>query len=284
MMFAACSSEDSTLQNMEKVPIRFTAKIQSLIPSIGTRVAEGTTGILNNEFPEGAEISVGFGDPYISDAVLKNTSGTWSYTGTPLNYAVNRSTVFAYYPKLSSTVTSIIRGSYSTPDDQSLIDNYKKADVLAATADVSTPSSNPIELSFMHICAKVVVKLSASTTPSDYEIKMKGINKLTMYNGASLSSISNGPGEVTLGKYSSAGQTAIIIPQQVAENTVLFEVSKGEIKYSFTTSSSITFKAGYKYTFNLTFEDTEISFGNIIMCAWETDSENSKIGGDLVKN
>ncbi len=284
MMFAACSSEDSTPQNVEKVPIRFTAKIQSLIPSIGTRVAEGTAGILNNEFPEGAEITVGFGDGYSSDAVIKNTSGTWSYTTTPLNYPFNSTTVYALYPKLTSPIANVARSSYNTPADQSLIDNYKKADVLGATADVSTPSSNPIELSFKHICAKVVVNLSASTTPSDYVIKMKGINLVTMYSGASLMSSSYGPGEVTLGKYSSAGQTAIIIPQQVAENTVLFEVSKGETKYSFTTSSSITFKAGYKYTFNLTFEDTEISFGNIIMGAWETDSENSTIGGDLVKN
>ena len=44
-MFAACSSDEMQTEKAVGIPINFTANIQNLIPSVGTRVAAGTSGL-----------------------------------------------------------------------------------------------------------------------------------------------------------------------------------------------------------------------------------------------
>ncbi|MGN1157403.1 MAG: hypothetical protein ACI4TK_14600, partial [Agathobacter sp.] len=50
MMVVACSSDEPSTQKACGIPINFTTNIQNLIPSLGTRVAEGTSGMVTNTF------------------------------------------------------------------------------------------------------------------------------------------------------------------------------------------------------------------------------------------
>ncbi len=93
-----------------------------------------------------------------------------------------------------------------------------------------------------------------------------------------------GNNTITFGNYTSAGQTAIIIPQEVAASTVLFEVGTGDVTYTYTTQDAINFKAGYEYTFNLTFSQTAINLSDVSITDWSADPDKSDaISGDLEK-
>ena len=120
-MFTACSSDDTAPQNAERVPINFTANIQQLIPAAGTRVGADTEGLSITEFPEGAEITVGYYSSSTTDPVLQlNESGTWEYTGDKLYYPLSgSSTILGFYPKLTQPVGAFMHGSYNTPTNQS---------------------------------------------------------------------------------------------------------------------------------------------------------------------
>lgn len=288
-MFTACSSDDTAPQNAERVPINFTANIQQLIPSAGTRVGADTEGLSITEFPVGAEITVGYYSSGTTDPVLKlNESGTWEYTGNKLYYPLSGSaTVLGFYPKLTQSVGGLMHGYYNTPTNQSELASYLSADVIAAAATIANPTSEPVALNFKHLGAKIVVKLSGSSIPSTFTVKMKNIITTGMYTTSSDAvkiTKMYGSNSVTFGNYSSSGQTAIIIPQEVAASTALFEVGTGDVTYTYTTDDAITFNAGYEYTFNLTFSQTAINPGDITISGWGADpNESDPIDGNLAQ-
>ena len=286
-MFTACSSDDTAPQNAERVPINFTANIQQLIPSAGTRVSNGTTGLSFTEFADESEISVGF---YGSgNSVIKKTDGVWNYTGDKLYYPLDGAsqTVIGLYPKQSKSMGEVMHGYVSIPTDQSELSSYQSADIMGATATISAPTSEPVTLNFKHLGAKIVVKLSGSSISSTFSIKMKDIITTGTYgisSGVLKISKMYGNNTITFGNYTSAGQTAIIIPQEVAASTALFEVGTGDVTYTYTTTDAINFKAGYEYTFNLTFSQTAINLSDVSITDWSADPDKSDpILGDLEK-
>lgn len=288
-MFTACSSDDTAPQNAERVPINFTANIQQLIPSVSTRVSNGTSGLSFTEFADGSEITVGFTDTGGDAINIKKTDGTWDYTGTKLYYSLTGAskTVVGIYPKQTTSIGGLFHSSYTTPTNQSELANYQKADIMGASAAISNPSSDPVTLNFKHLGAKIVVKMTGSSIPSTFSVKMNNIKTSGIYS-ASGSNVyigyATGNSSVTFGNYIAAGQTAIIIPQEVAASTALFEVGTGDVTYTYTTTDAINFKAGYEYTFNLTFSQTAINLSDVSITDWSADPDKSDpILGDLVK-
>lgn len=83
-MLAACSNDEMQTEKAVGIPINFTANIQNLIPSVGTRVADGTPGMDITSFPEGTTIKVGSTASNYSgpdtDSNIKYSSGSWTYT------------------------------------------------------------------------------------------------------------------------------------------------------------------------------------------------------------
>ena len=287
-MLAACSSDEMQTEKAGGIPINFTANIQNLIPSAGTRVNAGTSGLSITEFTEGSEITVGYYSSSSIDPVLKFESGTWNYTGDKLYFPVNgTATVIGFYPKLTSAIGNVMHGQYSSPTNQSELSTYQSADVMAAAATISSPTSEPVNLTFKHLCAKIVVNISGSSIPSSFTVKMKNLITTGMYGiSGDVVRINKmyGASEVTLGNYSDSGQTGIIIPQNVEADTELIEVGAGDVKYTFVTSSAINFKAGYEYTFNLNLNKTAINPGDIAITNWEADPDHSNpIEGNLAQ-
>lgn len=288
MMFTACSSDDTTTQNAERVPINFTANIQQLIPAVGTRVSNGTSGLTFTEFAEGAAITIGYTNTTNVINLKKASDGTWNYTGDKLYYPLNGAsqTVVALYPNQTKSISDLWY-QYEVPTDQSELSNYQSADLMGAAATISTPTSEPIVLNFSHLGAKIVVNLSGGTIPSNFTIKMKNIIFRAMFKVTDgVVSLQNMPykRDYTFGNYTSAGQTAIIIPQEVAASTALFEVGTGDVTYTYTTTDAINFKAGYEYTFNLTFSQTAINLSDVSITDWSADPEKSDaISGNLAQ-
>lgn len=287
-MLAACSSDEMQTEKAGGIPINFTANIQNLIPSVGTRVDAGTSGLSITEFTEGSEITVGYYSSSGIDPVLKFESGTWNYTGDILYYPVNgAATVYGFYPKLTTGIGGVLHSYYNTPTNQSELSTYQSADVMVAAATISSPTSEPVNLTFKHLCAKIVVNISGSSIPSSFTVKMKNLITTGMYStSGDVVRINKmyGTNEVTLGNYSDSGQTGVIIPQNVEADTELIEVGAGDVKYTFVTSSAINFKEGYEYTFNLNLNKTAINPGDITITNWEADPDHSDpIEGNLAQ-
>lgn len=296
MMFAACSSDETPTQNAGGIPINFTANIQNLITSVGTRVT-GETGMVTTEFPTGSEIKVGFVDDYFgNDSYITNSSGSWTYTSTStkkyLPYNAASKQIAALYPAPSHSIFEMTsyRYSWTISSDQSSIDGYKSSDLLGAVATVTKENANAVVLSFKHLGSKVIVNVKDGTSNvSGYNITMKSIVKDlplgTDDNGFLFDFTSYSPikGPVIFGESSSTeGQAAIIIPQTIAQDVELFEVTKDGVTYTFTTTERITFKSGYSYTFDLKFENTEIGMGNVTISKdWEPDPDKPTIEGNL---
>ena len=285
-MFAACSNEEVTEQKLERIPIKFTAHIQNLIPSVGTRVAQGTSGMLTTNFPANSEIQVGYygNYEYSNDALITNATGSWGFKDNVLYLPLDENEVVlgAVYPPLSNnSIGNFLIGhnTYMTPDDQSSITDYNKADIIGAVAKVSSLTTGPVNLSFEHLSTKIIVKLVGIGDLSGYTIKMTNINKSGLIQGGSSgfthSHLPYNVGSTILGNYSSSGQSAIIVPQTISSNTDLFEVSNGDKTYIYTQTSDITFKKGYVYTFNLKFDGTAITVGTISMSGWGSDEDYS---------
>lgn len=286
----SCSGDDVSTQGVKGTPIKFTANIQAMAPSNGTRVGSNTSGIITDEFPVGSEISVGYVNSSVPP-ILKKTEEGWVYDDLELCYPLDGASqpIYAIYPTITKGIQSFIYGNYTCPTDQSQIADYQSADIMAATATVSTPSETPVSLTFKHLGAKINVNLISAATTYGYTITMKDILTKTIFSTSPLSLNSNPPGggtkeDVIFGSYTTNAQTAIIIPQKISANKVLFEVTKGSLTFTYTTSSEITFKAGNEYTFNLTFSQTSITPGDITVGGWTADPAQSEaIAGDLIQ-
>lgn len=285
MMFAACSSrDDATTLESERIPVTFTANIQQLIPSVGTRVAANTDGLSFDAFPDGTEIAVGFTDTGDMASIIQKTSGVWNYTGRKIYYPLGvEKSVFGVYPKISSPMGAFLTYPYSSPTNQTEVDNYKKADVMVAKATVSASNITPVQLQFKHLGAKITVNFSG-TVSNSFTLNMTNISTSASFDksGEEVKLVKkDGTNSITFGSCSNNGLTGIIIPQQIASGTKIFEASYGGEIYSYSTSSDITFKAGYEYTFNLSFSQTAITPSDITVGIWTADPEQSAINGTL---
>ena len=289
LMFAACSNEETPTQNLGGIPINFTANIQNLVASVGTRVADGTTGMVNTNFPENSQIQVAIKEYGSTDCYITNSSSTWEYTSTSekmyLPYNATSKTIGAFYPVPSTSTYQLLNnmGYFQVSSDQSDIDNYKSSDFLGAVATVTKENVGAVELNFKHLGSKVIVNVyNGSNRVSGYTITMKDVYRKATLDGSNnpikvLSQYLGDKGPVIFGvSSSSAGQAAIIIPQTINSGVALFEVTKDGVTYTFTTTESITLKSGYSYTFNLKFENTEIGFGSVIIgSGWGSDPDKS---------
>ena len=295
-MFAACSSEETPTQNSRGIPINFTANIQNLVPSVGTRVADETDGMVATSFPENSEIRIGEVSSGTTDSYITNSSGNWTYTSSSdkqyLPHDKDSKQIVALYPAPETSIYNMLyhMGWYQVSSDQSGIDSYKSSDLLGAVATVTKGNANAVDLSFKHIGAKVLVNVkNGSSNVSGYTITMKNIYTKCMLSVNSGSVFSTDPyvaqqnGTVIFGVSSSTeGQAAIIIPQKIAQDVALFDVTKDGVTYTFTTTEEIILRSGYSYTFDLKFENTEIDFDNITISSdWGPDPNKSTFEGTL---
>lgn len=174
--------------------------------------------------------------------------------------------------------------------DQSSIENYKSSDLLGAVVAVTKDNAESVNLNFKHLGAKVIVNVkNGSSNVDGYTITMKNVYRCVTMSATDdaisiLSSYQSDKGTVIFGESSSTtGQAAIIIPQTISSGTELFDVTKDGVTYTFTTTEEITLQSGRSYTFNLTFEDTEIGFGNVSISDWGPDPVKPTIEGDLAE-
>lgn len=227
---------------------------------------------------------------------------------------------YAFYPALSGESGYDIKfntSTFSVSTDQSSVDKYRKSDLMFGTnlwdestrqikSDApGTAKGNKVKLHFLHTLTKIIVKLDAGdgfdlSYLTDATIKLYGakpkadlsISKTTGITATVASSDNDAPGDgYNLGTYDSQGNAAIIIPQSIATGDKFIEITlsnnHGSSVYVYkledkddTQNSSMTFKAGTKYTYKL-----KLSAGSVVVVStdikpWE-DTAEIEGGADL---
>ena len=170
--------------------------------------------------------------------------------------------------------------------NQSKAEGIKASDHLYYSSNAVTPSENgTISIPFDHIMSKLEIKVTlrtqygASENPITSAIALSSATSAT-YSPTVATPWSN-PSDVldislcSSGSYSATGRTAtyeaILIPQNIAENTFGVKVKIGDKTYTWKSADAITFEGGKKYTLNLTLGKNELTLNTISVSSWKEE-------------
>ena len=168
--------------------------------------------------------------------------------------------------------------------NQSKAEGIKASDHLYYSSNAVKPSENgTISIPFNHIMSKLEIKVTlrtqygASENPITSAIAIGSATSAT-YSHAEATTWSNDNSAVSdislcpSGSYSAteriATYEAILIPQNISENTFGVKVTIGNKSYTWKSANAVTLEGGMKYTLNLTLGKDELTLNKISVSNW----------------
>lgn len=275
MAVVSCSSNDEETARSPYAgqELKFNVSVKGM-EGLSTRVADNSIGIINNSLPAGTQFSVfayngGWGD----EGTLKyNSDGTTSWVSDAIYYPpAPLISFYAISPAMSNIDSNIKSTGLTIQTDQSTIENYIKSDYLLYYQ--GSPISNPINIGFKHICAKIVVNIllepGLDIMKNIFTTKMKDISLTGVWSNRDGFKVKEGSSksDITFGGGSSS-TTAVIIPQTINSGAELFEFSYNSDVYKFNATETFNFVGGRTYTFNITIKNGEISSESVTVSGW----------------
>ena len=196
--------------------------------------------------------------------------------------ATGNITVKAATFSLSSASTTL-----NALTDQSTAEGIKASDHLYYSSNAVKPSENgTISIPFDHIMSKLEIKVTLRTQYGASETNP--ITSAIAFGSATSATYSptettpwSTPSDVSeiklcpSGSYSATGRTAtyeaILIPQNIAENTFGVKVKIGDKTYTWKSANAVTLEGGKKYTLNLTLGKNELTLNKISVSSWKEE-------------
>lgn len=176
--------------------------------------------------------------------------------------AVTNIDLYGYYPYGSPT--QVNAHAFEVRQDQSganAEDGYALSDFLWGKATNVAPTEQKIKIKFSHImaCANVILAEGDGFAEGEWEALDK---RVLAVNTTRTSTIDLATGVVTatgeaasegiVMKASSDGFRAVIVPQLVAANTALFDITIDGVSYRFKRNEAFTYAAGKQQRFTIT--------------------------------
>ena len=287
-LLASCAGEEEVTtpaDSLKGKPIN----VDVLVSDIKTRA-----GYDNTSLPKMFYLSIDQNDPKYdyTNVVMKYEGDTWVAYESDAENAEKKQllwdgsegnvTVTAATFSLSSASTTL-----NALTDQSTADGIKASDHLYYYSNAVKPSENgTISIPFDHIMSKLEITVTLrnqygtpETNPITSAIALGSATSAT-YSHAEETPWSNpsAVSDISLcssGSYSATGRTAtyeaILIPQNIAENTFGVKVTIGNKSYTWRSASAITFEGGKKYTLNLTLGKNELTLNTISVSNWNEE-------------
>ena len=172
--------------------------------------------------------------------------------------------------------------------NQSKAEGIKASDHLYYSSNAVKPSENgTISIPFDHIMSKLEIKVTlrnqygaSETNPITSAIALGSATSAT-YSHAGETPWSN-PSAVSdiklcsSGSYSAAERIAtyeaILIPQNISENTFGVKVTIGNKSYTWRSANAVTLEGGKKYTLNLTLGKDELTLNTLSVSNWNEET------------
>lgn len=209
---------------------------------------------------------------------------------------------YAFYPSTVSETTGDNTETFTVELKQATDDNYKKSDLMFGTNNYNTTvgddygkpienfegtkKGNQVPLYFKHQLSKIIVKMNTASFDAGFlneaTIKLYGAKKACTYKAGK-----NGITDITattdlgasefydLGTYDAAGNSGIIVPQTITNDTKFIEITtSGEepktYVYKIANENGMQFVGGNQYTYNIS-----LSGGNLVVVSVKIEEWNN---------
>ena len=284
-LFASCAGEEEVTtpaDSLKGKPIN----VDVLVSDIKTRAGYDTDNL-----PTKFYLTIDQNDTEYdyTNVVMKYEEGKWVAYASD---AADAPTVDMMWANATGTI-AVKAATFSLSDastplnaltDQSKAERIKASDHLYYSSNAVTPSENgTISIPFDHIMSKLEITV---TLRNQYGASENPITSAIAFGSATSATYS--PTEATLwsnynsavsdislcssGSYSAAERTAtyeaILIPQNIAENTFGVKVKIGNKSYTWRYANAVTLEGGKKYTLNLTLGKDELTLNTISVSNW----------------
>ena len=285
-LLMACSSDEGS-SAMEKQPIRLTGSIADATQS-ETRAATNLYDAFYGD--EEIDVSIYKGTAVnASNVIVKEnnvytiaTTGVMSYaSGLEPYFPMTTNgyvTIRASYPSNGSGATVAVTVAADQTDD----DDYKAGELLWASRNATrTSGTTPVNLTFHHRMAKIVVNLTSRNgvpiLPATVKLlQFQPTATLTKADGTVVAS--GTPIDIVM----STNGAAMVPPQTIAANTPIFEIvsAQGEIA-QYKSPTALQFKPDYVYTYDVQVDMRKIIIKTTITSWGSPDAENV-FTGDVI--
>lgn len=249
-VLTGCSAEETDEQIVMTTskPIILKAQMQTTRTindlqntDLSTAVTVGVFGLSD----ENTLLTNGDNAAYTTDG-----SGNLSTTGSAMNWPASASVnIYAYAPRQSAWSYGAEK-TFTVATDQSCDEGYLASDLLYAS-QTATSQTSAVNLGFSHMLARLALTVTAdaSTTLTDATVKIVGTKPstvLTLTDGT-INEATGTAQDITIGSgiNITAGQSqtlyAVVVPQTIAANATLIEVTAGSKvwKYHFTDAKTL---------------------------------------------
>ncbi len=250
ILMAGCTAEETDEQGIVENgrEIRMTASMQQMTRTasdlqdthLSQNVTLGVYGV-----SDGSTISNGDNAAYTTDG-----NGNLTASGSAMNWPASASVnIYAYAPRQSAWSYGAEK-TFTVAADQSSDEGYLASDLLYAS-QTATSQTSAVNLGFSHKLARLALTVTAdaSTTLTDATVKIVGTKPstvLTLADGT-ISEATGTAQDITIGSgiNITAGQSqtlyAVVVPQTIAANATLIEVTAGSKvwKYHFTDAKTL---------------------------------------------
>ena len=284
-LLASCAGEEEVTtpaDSLKGKPIN----VDVLVSDIKTRAGYDTENLPTKFYltidQEGAESDY-------TNVVMKYEEGKWvayESEGAAKKEMIWANATSTIAVKAATFSLSSASTTLKALTDQSKAEGIKASDHLYYSSNAVKPSENgTISIPFNHIMSKLEITVTlrtqygASENPITSAIAIGSATSAT-YSPTETTPWSN-PSAVSdiklcsSGSYSAAERTAtyeaILIPQNIAENTFGVKVTIGNKSYTWKSANAVTLEGGKKYTLNLTLGKDELTLNTISVSKWNED-------------
>lgn len=176
--------------------------------------------------------------------------------------------IYAYAPYVEDKQSTIENHRVEVHPDQSDLADYLGSDFLYAKVDDIALSDNAVNLSFENKLAKLIININKVDLLNGGDVDFEIINVATstgvnLYTG--VLSIPENIGSIKPFR-NQKGNTgfnyrleAILVPQKISANTLLFKLKLDGKEYCYTTKNDINFDSSMMYIYNITVDNNSLS-------------------------
>ena len=269
----ACSKEEITPADEQKIPINISVG-QSTRANDTAFAANDEVGIFVVNYTQETPGALAASGNQVDNAKFTYNGSTWT-PDAPI-YWKDKNTAadfYAYYPYAESANTAA--HPFSVKADQSQETDFWASDFLWGKATNVAPSPNPISITTNHSLSRILVEVKPGKgfTAETWAAATKSIKICDVKTAATID-LSTGVATATGEKgeiipfAAESGYKAMMIPQEVADNSKLIVVTVDGVNYVY--RKGFTFRANTQHKFSITVNQTDGKV-DITIGEWNND-------------
>lgn len=240
----------------EKLPINISTQLNTTRVTDSAFELDDKVGIYVVNQANGVSGTLVTSGNYVDNMCFTYSNNKWT-PDTEIYWAdkTTKADFYCYYPYANPT--SVTAHTFTTKTDQSTLANYKASELIWGKAVGMAPTEDVVPITVNHSLSNAVVVVNPGTgftaetlATADIEVKIANVKPNASINLATGEVTASGAASsVTMYKDSDLNYRALIVPQTVAESSLVVITIDG---ITYTLTKGFTFKANTRHTFTVT--------------------------------